>query len=128
MTTGEVIQAALLANTTVVGLVGARIYPGLMPQSSTGAVVTPAIVYTVVSDTPENSLVGGVDGRLSSIRLQVDCYAKKYLDAQSLAAAVDVVLSALSSAELAAWRDTSRDLYDDQAQLHRVSADYFVQR
>jgi hypothetical protein len=124
MSPGEAIRAVLIADPTVAGLVGARIYPSLMPQGPT----LPAIVYQVISEVPESSLAGTSVGRLTASRLQIDCYATTYLAAHALADAVDVVISALSSPDLSAWRESSRDLYDNEAQLHRCSLDFAVWR
>ena len=124
MTTLEAIRAELEANTAVLALVGTRIYPQAMPQG----VTLPAVVITVVSEVPENSLTGTASTRLVQARAQVDCYAAKYLDAHQVAAAVDEVLANLMRSDLSAERMDSRDLYDDEAGLHRVSADYSIWR
>ncbi len=123
-TLGEAVRAKLVADPTVASLVVARVFPNLMPQGG----AQPAIVYQVVSEVPENALTGDSTTRLVTARLQVDCYAKTYLEAHAVADAVDAVLSALSSPDLSAWREVSRDLYDNEAQLHRVSTDFTVQR
>ncbi len=124
MTTGEAIRAVLVADAAVAALVSTRVFPSLIPQGST----MPAIVFAVVSDVPENALTGDSTTRLVNARVQIDCYSKTYLEAHAVSAAVDVVLSALSSPDLSAWREISRDLYDDEAQLHRVSMDFAVIR
>ncbi len=125
-TTVEAIRTVLAANTAVAALVSGRIFPSLMTQGAT----MPVIVLSVVSDVPENALTGDSSSRLVSVRLQVDAYAKTYLEAHAVADAVDAVLSALANPApgLSAWRESSRDEYDNEAQLHRAGADYFVQR
>jgi hypothetical protein len=124
MSTGESIRAVLIADPTTAGLVAARIYPSLMPQGTT----LPVIVYQVISEVPENSIGGTSAGRLTGSRIQIDCYATTYRAAHAVADAVDVVLSALESPDLSAWREGSRDFYDNEAQLHRVSLDFAVWR
>lgn len=124
MTTGEAIVAALAANPAVVALVGAKIFPNVAPQGT----VAPWVVYSVISDIPENALTGDASTRIASIRLQVDAYSKTYLGAHAIADAIDQALTQLLPPELAVWREVSRDLYDNEAQLHRVEAEFFVQR
>lgn len=126
MTVGEAIRAALVADATVAGLVGGRIYPALMPQGTVENGSGPAIVYTVASDVPQNALTGDSTTRMVNARVQIDAYSKTYLEAHLVAAAVDAVVSALATPALSAWREVSRDLYDNEAQLHRVSADFSV--
>lgn len=122
--TGEAVFGALSADPTVAGLVVKRIYPSLLVEGS----LLPAIVYSVVSDVPQSSLDGTVATRLANARVQVDCYARHYLDAQTLADAVDAVLGALALPTLSAWRESRRDLFDNETQYHRVSADYSIWR
>jgi hypothetical protein len=89
---GEAIRTELVADTAVTTLVGQQIYPNLAPQGT----VPPYVVYTVISNVPSNTFTGAASDRLNEIRMQVDCYAKKYLDAQAIAEAVDNVISNLS--------------------------------
>jgi hypothetical protein len=121
---GEAIRTELVADTAVTTLVGQQIYPNLAPQGT----VPPYVVYTVISNVPSNTFTGAASDRLNEIRMQVDCYAKKYLDAQAIAEAVDNVISNLSRPDLCGQRENSRDLYDNEAQFHRVQIDFFIQR
>jgi hypothetical protein len=124
MTTLEAVRAELLADLTLQGLVGQRIYPLVMPQGSE----TPALVLTVISDIPENSFDGTAETRLREARVQIDSYAETYLQAHQLADAVLAIVGNLSRPDLSAVADDSRDLYDDETELHRVSADFAVFR
>lgn len=117
---GSAIQALLVADPTVAALVGARVYPSLMPQG----VSKPAVVFQVISDVPQTTFDGDSSTTLVNALLQIDSYGKTYLEAHAVADAVDAVVSALSSPDLSATREVSRDLYDNEAQLHRVSAEY----
>ena len=123
---GEAVYSALSADGTVSGLVGTRIYPNVMPEGSD----LPAVVYSVISDVPENSFTGAYADRLRGARVQVDCYARPstaggaYRQAETLAEAVDACLTS----QLTCWREVSRDLYDDVTQYHRVSIDFAVWR
>ncbi len=123
-TTGEAIRTQLAADATVTALLAGRMFPAVAPQGT----ITPFLVYQVISDVPENTFMGDSSNRLSNFRVQIDCYSKSYLEAHAAAAAVDAVLSAIDSPDLSCWRESSRDLYDDEAQLHRVSSDFSVWR
>jgi hypothetical protein len=120
-TTIELVRAELIADVILTALVGARIYPQLIPQG----VQTPVVVLSLISEIPENSLTGTIE-RLKMSRLQVDCYAKTYIAAWQVADAADNVLASLLRHDLSAVKENSQDLYDDEAQLHRVSSDYLV--
>jgi hypothetical protein len=120
---GSAVFSALSGDATVAGLVGTKIYPSKMPQGPRASDYK-AIVYLVVSDVPANAITGDASNRLRNARVQVDCYAKRYEDAQTLAEAVDAV----ATVALNGWRETSRDIYDDEAELHRVSMDVLLWR
>ncbi len=123
MTTAvEAVRAVLVADPAVAGLVVARIFANKLPQGT----LFPAIVLRVVSGVDETALTGTVASRLSSKRIQIDCYAKQYLDAAAVAEAVNAVVSALQSPDLAAVRIGERDLWDDTAGLHNASQDFSV--
>jgi hypothetical protein len=121
--TGDALFSALSGAAAVNSIVGTRIYPNTMPQGPRPVNYT-AIVYQVVSDVPANDLTGDASNRLRNVRVQIDCYAKQYDTAQALADAVDVVVTT----NLAGWRELSRDLYDDAAELHRVWMDVWLWR
>ena len=126
---GEVISSALGADSAVVALVGTRVSPNVRPQAE----VFPCVVYSVISDIPENSLAGSSETRLSHARVQVDVYAKGYKEAQQAWLEIDRVLGNLNNIDsngngAVGWRENARDLYDNEAQLHRVSADYIFSR
>jgi hypothetical protein len=128
MNTGEVIFGVLSADPSVAYLVGTRIYPNVAPQGPRPTDSYTAIVYQVISDVPQNAFTGDATDRLRNARVQIDCYARQYKDVQAIADAVDKVISALSRPDLSAWRESSRDYYDNEAQLHRVSMDVNVWR
>lgn len=122
MTPGPDVREKLLANAAVVALIGDRIYANVAPQ---GAAV-PRVVFTVISNIPENSFTGTAETRITSARLQLDCYAKRYDAAHELADAVDLVVANLGLTDLSALREDARDLYENETQLYRVSIDYIV--
>lgn len=124
MTTLEIVRALLSASSPLTALVAARIYPGVVPQGAP----FPAVVLRVVDEVPENSLTPSVSERLMRARLQVDCYAPTYRAARELFDEVDVVLGALASNSNTSELLMVRDLYDDESQMHRVTADFEVSR
>lgn len=124
MSTGALVFARLIAAGGVTALVGAspsRIYPGLMPQ----AAATPACVYSVVSEQNQNSLAGWTSG-LKNSRFQLDCYARTYAEADTLAAAVAAVLDSVATKTFSSLQVSRRDLYEDDTELHRVSLEFSI--
>lgn len=112
----------LQADAVVTSLVVQRIYPVLLIEGA----ALPAIVLFVVDDVPENSLTGRAELVAANARVQVDCYARHYKQAQQVGEAVKAVLGNLQAPELGAWWLASRDLYDNVTQYHRVSMDFGV--
>jgi hypothetical protein len=119
---GEMIYAALIGDATLTSLIGTRAYPNKRPQTA----AFPLLVYSVVSQVPENALAENAQTRLKRYRLQLDVYAKTYKQAHQVATAAENVVANLSSPDLAGWKDTERDIYDDESSLHRVSCDYII--
>lgn len=117
------IFAVLQAAPSVTALVGGRVFPNMAPQ----ATKRPFVVCTVVSSVPENSLDGSAATRRVNTYMQVDVYGDSYDSAQQAAAAIDLVISDLSG-DLSAWGESTREDYDDIAELHRVSHDFSIWR
>lgn len=124
MTTLEAVRTALTQNAALAALVSDRVY---FLQAAQGT-EHPFVVLTVVSDTPENSLTGSPDTRLITSRVQVDAYARTYIQAQQVADAVLDVLGALLRPDLNAFLVMKQDIYEDETRLYRVSSDYQVAR
>lgn len=124
----ETVRTLLVSDPAVAALVGTRVYPLELPQSCQ----LPAIVCTVVSDVSEESFTGKVATTLKASRVQVDCYARPtgaggaYAQARAVARAVETVLADLSDSDLTGSHETSRDLYDNLTQYHRVSMDFTI--
>ena len=115
---------ALRNDPAVAAYVSDRIYPQVMPDEP----VVPAIVYTLISNRPQNSLEGYTSGQMNAI-VQLDCYTKTYADAQALA---DVVQDLLGTPRVVAgikgWIRDRRDDYEDDSRFHRVSMDISIWR
>lgn len=123
----EALRVVLLADAAVTAAIGTRLHPSKLPQSP----ALPAVVYAVVSEVPVHTL-DGAGYQLAGARVQFDCYGVSYAAARGAWSAIEVVLRTLAKtkpgAGLEAWLEDARDLYDDVAQLHRISADVRVWR
>jgi len=110
------IEADLFSHlSTNVALVNERVYPLLMPQDCE----KPALVYTIINDSDSRCINGGSTG--FKMRVQIDCYANSYLKAKELK---DSVKTALYSFEYYPYDLNSRDIYEENAELHRQLIDF----
>ena len=130
------IRTFLLADGTISGLVGTRIFPLKLPQAPT----FPAITYQMISGGRSHTYGGAVG--LASPRFQFDCWGATYLQAEALAEALRIRLDGFSGAMGASpstvvqgvFFQDERDLYEDGADLgtgsgagvYRRSIDYFI--
>jgi hypothetical protein len=121
----EDLVAALEADATVISQVSTRIYPNLRPPAP---FVLPFVVYSVISQTVENALAESAQTRLKHTRVQFDVYGSSYISARAAATAVENVLANLPGPDLVGYKDSERDLYDNETGLHRVSTDYILSR
>ena len=121
----EAVLAELKESSAVVALLGDRMYPVKAPQSVVES-GQPFATLTVISDVPVSTFDGAPADLLRQARVQIDSYASRYKVAHQVADAIDVVVAGLSSPDLSAIRENSQDLYDDEEELYRVTADYFV--
>jgi hypothetical protein len=132
------IRAILLADSTVSGLVGTRIYTGTMPQRATFPLVTLKKVDKV-SDLTLSDAVGP-----NTLRVQVDCWAQDGAgtagadNVRALADAVNGSDDQSNCGPLHGYKGTSAGQrinllrlliersteYESETQLYRVSADY----
>lgn len=132
------IRQILLTDPVIAGLVGSRVYTGVMPQDPT----LPAITLMKVDKLSDVILDGTVGP--NTLRVQVDCWARDGSgtagadNVRALAAAVNgsddqgqrgalhgycgtVAGEAIRLLELLVERSTD---YEPETQLYRVSADY----
>jgi hypothetical protein len=124
MSPGAQVAAALANAPAVTTLAGSRIFPMRMPPTTT----FPAVVYTGIERLSMAGFSTGTAGTLKQSRVQVDSYAKTYDDAHELDDAIADYLTALegASASITVEFAGSRDLYENDTQLHRVSTDFIV--
>lgn len=125
MTHLEAIRKELVLDAAVTALVGDRVFPLVMPQNSE----YPALVLTVISDTPENSYDGETDGTpSSSVRLQVDAYHRRIEKAYAAANAARDVIASLSRADLSATCVNVSEFFEPESELYRISSDFMLWR
>lgn len=123
----EDIVNRMLADATIAGLVGVRIFPGQVPQGQP----LPAIVFNVISRTPLYDDQG--ESGLDNMRIQIDSWSTVYTQARQVSRAVRASLSAwfddLNNARYMEL-DNERDLQEagsNEAEYRfRVSQDYMV--
>lgn len=131
MTAERALRERLLQTSAVADLVGDRMYPDELPQSPT----YPAIVYTRISSVDGLT----IDGRhgLQRTRIQVDAWARRYVDMETLHEAIKAALHGKSwtasdgSQVQLAQHDTDGDgpkdpSIDPAQQISRRRADYFI--
>jgi hypothetical protein len=111
MTIEATIQAVLAA------LAGGRCYPLTAPDP----VVKPYIVFQVVSNIPEVTLDGVTD--TENRRVQIDIYDKSYGAMKTLEL---LTKAAMESAAFINIPLASRESYETDTQLYRVSIDYSI--
>jgi len=117
----------LTADAGITALVGTRIYPQLLPQ----APMFPAISYQVVSGFRETAMDGPAG--VNRARLQFDCWASTYLQAEAVANAVRVAIDGFKGSIGSPARVLQsvffageRDLYEPDPPAFRRSADYLI--
>jgi hypothetical protein len=82
---GKTIKSILTGNSSLVALVGTKIFPYVMNESTT----MPAVVYTIDSMEPEYTKGGWVN---DSVTFTVNSFAKDYTGLQSVVSAVRTAL------------------------------------
>ena len=108
--------AKLKANTTLSGLVGARIYPLTAPQN----VVIPYVTYQVINGRDMQCLSGNT--YQEDIRIQIDCWSLSYGQVISIKDAV--------KASISLWKSSSdinvSDGYESDTKLFRKMIDFKI--
>jgi hypothetical protein len=118
------IVAHLSADTTLLGMVGTRIYPTVMPQNAT---TFPAIVYTDVSASTSVAL----DKSATSFkRIQFDCRGNTYADTKNVQARLHYLLDAyqgtLPDGTVVLYVECGIDMdqYDKDSHIFRAISDW----
>ena len=118
----------LLNDTGVTALVGARVYPSRMPDSTTvNPTIYPCLTYTLVSEPMTTTFDGA---QLFAARIQVDSWASSYKSAHDTAAAVHAIQGyrgEMGGYEVGGvFRQRKNDFSDPENKLYRVSMDYMI--
>ncbi len=123
---GKAIYSILSADVTLNGLVSNRIYPVIARQQE----VYPLLTYTIITNTPSDTKTGA--STVDRYRIQFDAYADSYdtchaimirlrevIDRYPHLVISDIALDGVS------YLDQS-DMYEDDPQIFRVTADYYM--
>jgi hypothetical protein len=119
------LRAFILADGTVAGLIGTRLYPLTLPQAPT----LPAMSYQWISGQHFNAM--DAPSKLSGPRVQFTCWAATYLQAEAVVEALRKRLNGFRGMAGAteiqgAFMESERDLYESDPALFARSADFFV--
>lgn len=116
------LRTRLLADATISGLVGQRVDWGLRPQAKD----LPAIRLTLVP-TPRDYHMGGAQVTQHH-RVQIDCFALTYKDADDLRAAVIAELEPASGSFQGSFVHRDQDMPErtETGEIHRASLDFKV--
>lgn len=119
----SLVFSRLTGDAGVTDLVGQRVYPLRLPQEPT----YPAIMYQRVSTNEAHT--HDQAGGLAESRVQFDCLAVTYSQAQALAAAVRAALNGWvddGNGILACLLENQIDLYEDTTESYRVVLDFML--
>jgi hypothetical protein len=113
----EAVRAVLVADATVLSLVGQRISPFLAAQG----IDRPYVTLQRTALTPQNHLRG--NGNLDYVRVQVDSWAETYESVRNVANACRAAWEAAGNSVLGEF-----DNYDPQVDpgLYRITQDFQV--
>lgn len=123
MSIQSAVYERLTTHSGTAALVGARVYPQVLPQTPT----YPAITYQRVSGGNMQSLAGPTG--LGHPRVQIDCWAKTQAAVLALAKQVRIAFdgwngSAGGVTVRACMFDQERDFYEPETSDYRVSMDF----
>lgn len=121
----QAIYERLTTYAGLAALVGARVYPVILPQSP----ALPAVTYTKVTNEHVQSH-GGASG-LAMPRFQVDSWATTYASAKAVAEQVRLALLGFRGAVAGVLiggvlAETETDVYEPETRIYRVSQDYRI--
>ena len=125
MAIGANLRTFLLADSGIAAAVESRVYPIRLPQ----APGMPAVTYFKVSGLRHYG-TAGPEG-LSRPRIQIDCWARTYAAALSVAELVRQRLEGYSGAMGSAtiqgvFFENEQEFFEAEPELYRVSRDYMV--
>lgn len=108
-------QRILRADAALNTAVGGRFYPTIRKQGS----ALPAVVYTIVSSSPENYM----DGPFSKIRYRIQCDVYSSVSYAETRSIMDMIVAAIE-AEKHVFLGENFATFEEDTRLYRVSADF----
>lgn len=122
------LRTFILADGTVAGLIGNRLYPHKLLQGAP----FPAVTYQVISEVRGHKM-NGPDG-LPATRVQIDCWGRTFASVSAIAAAILAHLDGYrgqlngspSTEVQGIFADQQRTMYESEPELHRISRDYII--
>lgn len=124
------LRALLLTDATVAALVGnVRVHAARLPQGEKA----PSVVYNRITETADYHMLG--DSGLAQAMMQIDAWAATHDLAANLSNAAHdrlsghsgwIVFGSDSINVRGIFQTSGRDLFDDDAELFRVSRDYVI--
>lgn len=121
------LQNLITSSAAFTALAGPRLYPVLLPDDSP----LPAATYQRISTKALYTLDDRVN--LTQARFQFDTWANTYADAKNLMAAINTTIDNFSGSlsdgtqVFGVQLYSSTDLYEQEARIYRVTADYTIQ-
>lgn len=123
---GEVIYTKLTGYAALSALIGARVYPGQLPQRPT----LPAICYARVSTTAVQTRDNAGRAGLERPRYQFDCWATTRKEARQVAAELRYALATFPQSSNprvdVALLQNDFDDYEPDTDRHRAIVDVFI--
>lgn len=124
-TIADALYTLLTSDDDVEAIVGLKVYPNRAGENAEA----PFIVFQRISGERVHSLSG--PSGLARPRYQIDAYAAAYEDAVALGdavrAAIDGYRETVGDLQIqGVLSESDQDIFDEEAGLHRVSADYFI--
>jgi len=121
MSMGADLKTYLLSKTEIASIVSGRVYPVILPQT----VVLPAISYQLITQPVELNITGEYK---RSAYFQIDCWAKNYVDADSLCDKVESALNGYrgvmgSVNVILAYVSARRDMNNETVEQYRCAVD-----
>ncbi len=125
MTISQALRSFLLARPSIVALVGARIYPQILPQKPT----YPAITYAQISGVRVRNLKGRA-GRARP-RVSINSWADTHETMDAIASAVRAALDGYAGpmGDLVVGSvtlDNEFEVFEEETRVHRKLQDYII--
>jgi len=105
------------------GLVADRVFPNVFLQPDGTLPTWPSIVYSFVSNVPEEDLCGDGDDSTSDHRVQIDVVDLTYKGMRAMRL---LVMEAMRGLPTPARLQIDFDMYEEETKTHRCVMDYMI--